>query len=155
MRDLRLRIIVRRCVRGFIGFCVLQDLTLHILRLRLEGDLFCRSFSHMSTTVILCLLVRVVEETRDSIKACLRYIHMRRRLDHVSHLESNVAGTLLVDNARIQFLSFLYKILHVRHPSYLFSLFYFASTARTRNLTVPLLRTLAMSQSFVVLGCRA
>jgi hypothetical protein len=41
-------------------------------------------------------------------KACLRYIHMRRRLDHVSHLESTVTGTLLVDNARIQLLSFLY-----------------------------------------------
>jgi hypothetical protein len=90
-----------------------------------------------------------------SVKACLRYIHMRRRLDHVSHLESTVTGILLVDNARIQLLSFLYKILHVRHPSYLFSLFHIASSARTRNLTVPAHRTLAMSQSFVVLGCRA
>jgi hypothetical protein len=80
---------------------------------------------------------------------------MKRRLDHVSHLESTVTGTLLVDNARIQLLSFLYKILHVRHPSYLFSLFHFALSARTRNLTVPPHRTLAMSQSFVVLGCRA
>jgi hypothetical protein len=33
--------------------------------------------------------------------ACLRYIHMKRRLGHVSHLESTVTGTLLVDNARI------------------------------------------------------
>jgi hypothetical protein len=42
-------------------------------------------------------------------KACLRYIHMRRRLDHVSYLESTVTGTLLVDNdnARIKLLSFL------------------------------------------------
>jgi hypothetical protein len=90
-----------------------------------------------------------------AFKACLRYIHLRRRLDHVSHLESTVTGTLLVDNARIQLLSFLYKILHVRHPSYLFSLFHFALSARTRNLTVPPHRTLAMSHSFVVLGCRA
>jgi hypothetical protein len=28
-----------------------------------------------------------------AFKACLRYIHMRRRLDHVSHLESTVTGT--------------------------------------------------------------
>jgi hypothetical protein len=90
-----------------------------------------------------------------AFKACLRYIHMRRRVDHVSHLESTVTGTLLNDNARIQLLSFSYKILHVRHPSYLFSLFHFASSAHTRNLTVPPHRTLAMSQSFVVLGCRA
>jgi hypothetical protein len=91
-----------------------------------------------------------------AFKACLRYIHMRRRLDNVSHLESTVTGTLLVDdNNRIQLLSFLYKILHVRHPSYLFSLFHFASSARTMNLTVLPYCTLAMSQSFVVLGCRA
>jgi hypothetical protein len=90
-----------------------------------------------------------------AFKACLRYIHMKRRLDHVSHLESTVTGTVLVDNASIQLLLFLYKILYVRHPSYLFSLFHFASSARTRNLTVPPHRTLAMSQSFVVLGCRA
>jgi hypothetical protein len=66
-----------------------------------------------------------------AFKACSRYIHMkrRRRLDHVSHLESTVTSTLLVNNARIQLLSFLYKVLHVRHPSYLFSLFHFASTA--------------------------
>jgi hypothetical protein len=90
-----------------------------------------------------------------AFKTCLRYIQMRRRLDHVSHLESTVTGTLLVDNARIQILTFLYKILHVRHSSYLFSLFNLASSARNRNLTVPPHRTLAMSQSFVVLGCRA
>jgi hypothetical protein len=56
--------------------------------------------------------------------------------------------------AKIQLLSFLYQILHVRHPSYLFSLFH----RRTlRKLTVPPHRTLAMamSLSFVVLGCRA
>jgi hypothetical protein len=63
-------------------------------------------------------------------------------------------GALLVNNARIQLFSFLYKVLHVRHPSYLFSLFHFASLARIKNLIVPLHRTLDMSQSFVVLGCR-
>jgi hypothetical protein len=52
-------------------------------------------------------------------------------------------------------LSFLYKILHVRHPCYLFSLFRFALSVRTRNLVVPAHRSLAMSQSFVTLGCRA
>jgi hypothetical protein len=66
-----------------------------------------------------------------AFKTCLRYIHMRRRLDHVSHLESTVTGTLLVDNARVQLLSFLYKMLHVRHSSYMFSMFQFASSART------------------------
>jgi hypothetical protein len=74
--------------------------------------------------VILYLLVLISHRRGDCLgiafKACLRYIHLRRRLDH---LESTVTGTLLVDYAKIQLLSFLYKILHVRHPSYLFSLF--------------------------------
>jgi hypothetical protein len=82
---------------------------------------------------------------------CVIYtIHIKRRLDHVCHLESTVTGTLLVVNNRIQLLSFLYN----KHPSYLFSLFHFASSARTRNLTVPPHRTLTMSQSFVVLFMR-
>jgi hypothetical protein len=64
----------------------------------------------------------------------LRYIKSLRRLDHVSRYD------------RIQLLSFLYKVLHVRHPCYLFSLFRFASSARTRNLVVPAHLSLAMSQ---------
>jgi hypothetical protein len=49
---------------------------------------------------------------------------------------SSVTGALLADYARIQLLSFLYKVLHVRYPCYLFSLFSFALFARTRNLVV-------------------
>jgi hypothetical protein len=64
-------------------------------------------------------------------------------------------GASQADYARIQLLSFLYKVLHVWHPCYLFSVFRFASSARTRNLLDPAHRSLAMSQSFVVLGCRA
>jgi hypothetical protein len=79
-----------------------------------------------------------------AFKACLRYIHMKRRLDHVSHLELTVTGSLFVD----------YSMFANRHLSYPLSLFHFASSARTRNLTVPPHRTLAMNQSFVVLGCR-
>jgi hypothetical protein len=84
-----------------------------------------------------------------AFKACLCYIHMRRRLDHVSHLESIVTGTVRCIIPEFGFI--LYKILHVR----LFSLFHFTSSARTRNLTVSPHRTLAMSPSFVVLDCRA
>jgi hypothetical protein len=89
---------------------------------------------------------------RVACKACLRYIHMRRQLDQVSHLKSTMTGTLLVDNARIQLVLFLYKILHVRHPSYLFSVFHFASSALTRNFTVPTHRTLAMCYESVICG---
>jgi hypothetical protein len=97
----------------------------------------------MSTMVILCLLVL--------IPASRLVCFMRRRIDHVSHLESTVTGTLLVNNARIQLLSFLYiKILHVRHPSYLFGLFHFASSARTRNFTVPPVKWLPTLGRFVL-----
>jgi hypothetical protein len=51
-----------------------------------------------------------------AFRACLRYIHSMRRLDHVSHLETAVMGHSLADHAKIQLLSFLYKVLHVRHP---------------------------------------
>jgi hypothetical protein len=44
---------------------------------------------------------------------CLRYIHSLRRLDH---LETSVMGASLADYSRIQLLSFLYEVLHVRHP---------------------------------------
>jgi hypothetical protein len=66
-------------------------------------------------------------------------------------------GASLADDYanRMRLLSFLYKVLHVRYPCYLFSLFRFALSARTRNLTVPAHSSLVMSQSFVVLGCRA
>jgi hypothetical protein len=37
--------------------------------------------------------------------------------------DKSVMGALLADYARIQLLSFLYKVLHVRHPCYLFLLF--------------------------------
>jgi hypothetical protein len=83
-----------------------------------------------------------------AFRACLWYIHSLRRLDHVSHLETSVMGVY-----GIQLLSFLYKVLHVRHPCYLFSLFRYASFTRTSNLIVPAHHSLAMSQSFVVLGC--
>jgi hypothetical protein len=90
-----------------------------------------------------------------AFRVCLRYIHSLRRLDHVSHLETSVMVASLAGYAKIQLFSFLNKVLHVRHLWYLFSLFRFTWSARTRNLVVPAHCSLAMSQSFVVLGCRA
>jgi hypothetical protein len=89
-----------------------------------------------------------------AFRVCLRYIHSLRKLDHVSHLATSVLGASLAGYARIQLLLFLYKVMHVRHPCFLFLLFRFDSSARTRNLVVPAHRSLAMSQSFVVLGCK-
>jgi hypothetical protein len=58
---------------------------------------------------------------------------------------------LLADYARIQLLSFLYKVLGVACPASM--LFVFAISARTRILVVPAHRSLA--SSLVVLSCRA
>jgi hypothetical protein len=85
-----------------------------------------------------------------AFNACLRYIHRDRPRDHISHLENSVTGMSLQTSAGAQLLTFVYKILHVRHPSYIFSLFHFASSACTRNLVVPLHRSHAMSHSFII-----
>jgi hypothetical protein len=87
-----------------------------------------------------------------AFRACLRYIHSLRRLGHVFYLETSVMGASL---AVACLLYCLYKVWHGRHPCYLFSLFHFASSKRTKNLVVPAHRSLAMSQSFDVVGCQA
>jgi hypothetical protein len=67
------------------------------------------------------------------------------------HLESRITGMGLETAAKAQLLTFVCKILHVKHPSYIFSLFHFASSTHTRNLVVSLHnRTHAMSHSFTV-----
>jgi hypothetical protein len=82
-------------------------------------------------------------------RAGLRNIHSLKRSYHVLHLETSVMGDLLANYTKIQLSSFLYEVLHLRLPCYLFSLFCFASSVRTRNLKVPAHRFFAMGQSFV------
>jgi hypothetical protein len=36
-----------------------------------------------------------------AVRACLRYIHSLRRLDHIYHLETSIIGASLADYARI------------------------------------------------------
>jgi hypothetical protein len=43
-------------------------------------------------------------------RACLRYIHSLRKLDHVFHLETSVMGASLADYPRIQLLSLFFFI---------------------------------------------
>jgi hypothetical protein len=88
-----------------------------------------------------------------AFRACLRYIHILRRLDHESHLETSDMGALLADYTRIQQLSFLYKVLHARLPCYLFSLFSFALFARTRILVIPAHRSLMYLAAGLGLRC--
>jgi hypothetical protein len=62
-------------------------------------------------------------------------------------------GVSMATHLRIHLLTFLFKVLHVRHPWYFFTLFHFASSARTRNFIVPPQRSLAMGHSFTVGAC--
>jgi hypothetical protein len=64
-----------------------------------------------------------------------------------------IIGVSMATHLRIQLITFLFKVLHVRHPCYLFTLFHFASSARTRNLMVTPHRSLAMGHSFTVRAC--
>jgi hypothetical protein len=53
----------------------------------------------------------------------------------------------------IHLLTFLFKVHHVKHPCYLFTLFHFSFSARTRNLIVTAHWFLAMGHSFTVGAC--
>jgi hypothetical protein len=59
----------------------------------------------------------------------------------------------LTTHLRIHLLTFLFKVLHIRHQRYFFTLFHFASSARTRYLIVTPHRSLAMGHPFRVRAC--
>jgi hypothetical protein len=88
-----------------------------------------------------------------AINSCLRYFHDIPRREHVSHLVPTIIGVSLVNHLRIHLLTFLCKVLNIRHPCYLFTFIHFASSARTGNLIVTPHRSLAMGHSFTVGAC--
>jgi hypothetical protein len=47
-----------------------------------------------------------------------------------------IIGVSLAIHLMIHLLTFLFKVLHIKHSCYLFTLFHFASSAHTRNLIV-------------------
>jgi hypothetical protein len=79
-----------------------------------------------------------------------RYVHDIPRREHISHLEPSIIGVSLATHLKIHFLTFLFKVLHIRHSCYLFSLYHLASSARTKNLIVTPQRSLTMCHSFRV-----
>jgi hypothetical protein len=66
-----------------------------------------------------------------AFNSCLRYVHDIPHREHVSHLVPTIIGVSLSTHLRIHLLTFLFKVLQIRHPCYLFTLFHFASSART------------------------
>jgi hypothetical protein len=87
--------------------------------------------------------------------ACLRYVYKRSKRDSLQDIQTSLWGLTPENSAKVQQLTFLFKILHLRHPSYLYTLFTFASSARMRNLITPIHRTLGKVQSFTVVGTKA
>jgi hypothetical protein len=85
--------------------------------------------------------------------SCVRYVHDICRREHGSHLVPNIIGVSLASHLRINLLTFLFKVLHIRHPCYLLTLFHFASSVRTRNIIVTPRRSLVMGHSFTVGAC--
>jgi hypothetical protein len=68
---------------------------------------------------------------------CLRYVHDIPCREHVSHLAPTIIGVSLATHLKIHLLTFLFKVLHIKHPCYLSTLFHFASSARTRTNVTP------------------
>jgi hypothetical protein len=59
------------------------------------------------------------------------------------------------NSAKVKVLKFLYKILDLRQPSYMLTLFSFASSARLWNLIIQIHRALGKSHSIItVVGSR-
>jgi hypothetical protein len=84
----------------------------------------------------------------------VRYVHDIPRRKHVSHLVSTNIGVSLATPLRIPLLTFLFEVLHYQHQCYLFTLFHFASSTSTRNITVIPHRSLAMGHSIGACGLR-
>jgi hypothetical protein len=97
----------------------------------------------------------LLKENYRNYNACLRYVYKRSKRDSLQNLQTSLWGLILENSAKVQQLTFLFKILHLRHPSYLYTHFTFASSARMRNLITPIHRTLGKSQSFTVVGTKA
>jgi hypothetical protein len=87
--------------------------------------------------------------------ACLRYVYKRGRRDSLQDLQCCLWGLTPENSAKLQLLLFLFKLIHVHHPSYLYTLFTFASSVRMRNFILPINHTLAKSQSFSVVAAKA
>jgi hypothetical protein len=55
-----------------------------------------------------------------AFNSCLRYVHDIPHREHVSLLAPTIIGVSLATHLKIHLLTFLFKVLHIRHPCYLF-----------------------------------
>jgi len=96
-----------------------------------------------------------IEKLERAFRACIRYLHRLKRRDSVEGLGSSITGVDFHVYLKMRLLLFLHKVIHVRHPSYIFSMIHFSSSQRTRGLVPPVHRRLAMDRSFSVKAVEA
>ena len=70
-----------------------------------------------------------------AFNSCIRYIHGLRKFDHVSDFQDTLLGVPFMVYLQVRVLCFIFKILHVKHPSYLYSLLTFSSSPRVFRIT--------------------
>jgi hypothetical protein len=95
------------------------------------------------------------EKLERAFRACIRFLHRLKHRDNVADLASTITGFEFQVYLRIRLLSFLYKILHIRHPNYIFSMFQFSSSQRSRGLVPPVRLRAVMDRSFIVKSVEA
>jgi hypothetical protein len=74
--------------------------------------------SHINYDNVVFLIVDSASQRRLNVafNSCLRYVHDILRQEHVSHLVPTVIGVSLVTHLVIHLLTFLFMVLHIRHP---------------------------------------
>jgi hypothetical protein len=77
--------------------------------------------------LIVSLIMPHIRRFNVTFNSCLRYVHDIHRREHVSHLVPTIIGVLLAIHLRIHLLTFLFKVLHIRHLCYHFTLFHSTS----------------------------
>jgi hypothetical protein len=73
---------------------------------------------HINYDNVVFLSVDSASQRRLNIafNSCLRYVHDIPSRELVSHLVPTVIGDLLATHLVIHLLTFLFKVLHIRHP---------------------------------------
>lgn len=82
--------------------------------------------------------------------SCLRFIHKRRKFDHLADVRDSILGCNLETYFKYRLMVFLFTIMIHKEPYYLFNSLEFLNSARSRNLRYPRPRSTFMNHSFIV-----
>lgn len=82
--------------------------------------------------------------------ACLRFIHKRKKFDHLSDVRDSILGCELKTFYKYRICAQIFKILSEKAPSYLYDKIEFARSTRTMNIAYDIPRTNILLESFSV-----